>query len=98
MVEFQILETRVFAAWLAALRDSRARAKIARRIDRMRRGNFGDHHSVGGGVSEMRVDFGPGYRVYYVERGAVRVVLLCGGDKSSQARDIERAATLAEEL
>ena len=80
------------------LRDGSAKAKIARRVDRMKRGNFGDHHSVGEGVSEMRIDWGPGYRVYYVERGLVRVVLLCGGDKDSQSRDIKEAKRLAQEV
>ena len=93
-----VQQTDVFSDWLASLRDSRGRAKIARRVDRMRRGNFGDHKSVGGGVSEMRIDAGPGYRLYYVERGGVQVVLLCGGDKDDQQRDIKRARDLAEEV
>ena len=81
-----------------ALRDRRARAKIVRRVDRMKRGNFGDHKSVGGGVSEMRIDEGPGYRVYFTERGDVRIVLLCGGDKSSQSHDVKLAPRLAKEV
>ena len=95
---YEVQQTDVFSGWLAALRDSRGRAKIARRADRMRRGNFGDHKSVGDGVFEMRIDEGPGYRVYYVERGGVRVVLLCGGDKDDQQRDIKRAKELAKEV
>jgi putative addiction module killer protein len=75
-----------------------ARARIAKRIDRLAQGNFGDAKSVGGGVSELRFDFGPGYRVYYTMRGQVVVILLCGGDKGSQQRDIERAMALAKDI
>ncbi len=75
-----------------------ARARIAKRIDRLAQGNFGDAKSIGNGVSELRFDFGPGYRVYYMMRGQVVVILLCGGDKSSQQRDIERAVALVKEV
>ena len=79
--------------WLDDLRDLRARIAILRRIDRVELGNFGDHKSVGGGVSELRVDVGPGYRVYYAQAGNTLVLLLLGGDKRSQQSDIERAIT-----
>lgn len=80
-----------FAEWLASLRDSRARAKIRVRLDRVSLGNLGDCHSVGDGVQELRIDYGPGYRVYFGQEGTTIVLLLCGGDKSTQARDIEIA-------
>lgn len=94
----EIRQTEMFADWLAKLRDRQARVRIIVRIERMQGGNFGDHKSVGEGVTEMRVNYGPGYRVYFVTRGAVCVVLLCGGDKSTQAEDIARARKLAKEL
>jgi putative addiction module killer protein len=90
-------ETVVFASWVKQLRDIRARAKIRVRVDRFAQGNPGDVAPVGDGVSEMRIDYGPGYRVYFVRRGAV-VILLCGGDKSSQSADIARAKTMAKDL
>jgi putative addiction module killer protein len=77
--------------WLDELRDLRARVAILRRIDRVELGNFGDHKSVGGGVSELRIDVGPGYRVYYAQAGNTLVLLLLGGDKRGQQGDIERA-------
>jgi putative addiction module killer protein len=80
------------------LADRRAQEHIAQRIVRLQSGLIGDAKPVGGGVSEIRIDHGPGYRVYFVRRGAVLIVLLCGGDKRSQSRDIVRARTLAEEL
>ncbi len=94
----EVRRTAEFIDWLAALRDSLARARIAKRIDRIAGGNFGDTKSVGDGVSELRFTFGPGYRVYYTRRGDVVVILLCGGDKDSQARDIERAKAMAQEI
>lgn len=87
-----------FDTWLRGLRDRQAVARILLRLERIADGNFGDHKSVGDGVSEMRIDHGPGYRVYYAQRGAVVVILLCGGDKSSQNRDIEKAKQLAQQL
>lgn len=93
-----VRETPVFTRWMAKLRDQKAVANIARRIERMANGNPGDSKSVGAGVSEMRIDYGPGYRVYYVRRGTTLVVLLCGGDKSTQDKDITRAKELASEL
>ena len=80
-----------FTEWLTALRDSRARAKIRVRLDRVSLGNLGDYHSVGEGVQELRIDYGPGYRVYFGQEGTTIVLLLCGGDKSTQTRDIETA-------
>jgi len=80
---------------MITLRDARAKAAVARRIARLRDGNPGDAKSIGEGVSEMRIDYGPGYRVYFTRRGAVVVLLLCGGDKSTQAKDIAKAKELA---
>jgi putative addiction module killer protein len=77
-----------FTDWLNPLRDIRGRAKIRTRLDRVRLGNFGDRTSVGGGVEELRIDFGPGYRVYFGQVGSKVVLLLCGGDKSTQEQDI----------
>lgn len=80
-----------FSEWLASLRDNKARAKIRVRLDRVGLGNLGDCHGVGDGVQELRIDYGPGYRVYFGQVGSAIVLLLCGGDKSTQARDIEQA-------
>jgi len=82
-----------FTVWLAALKDIKARATIRVRLDRLRLGNLGDCQPVGAGVSELRVDFGPGYRVYFGQEGNKKVVLLWGGDKRTQAADIKRAQT-----
>ena len=95
---FDVRRTAEFIDWLTALRDVEARARIAKRIDRIAAGNLGDAKSVGDGVSELRFTFGPGYRVYFTMRGAVVVILLCGGDKGSQRRDIERAKAMVKEL
>ena len=84
-------ETCPFEAWLEGLRDRRARAKIRKRLDRVQFGNLGDVKPVGEGVSELRVDDGPGYRIYFAQVGTTIVVLLCGGDKSSQRQDILKA-------
>jgi putative addiction module killer protein len=80
-----------FNEWLASLRDHRARAKIRVRLDRVSLGNFGDCHGVGEGVQELRVNYGPGYRVYFGQEGTAIVLLLCGGDKNTQMKDIETA-------
>jgi len=80
-----------FAEWVESLRDNQARAQIVVRLNRVRMGNLGDHHAVGQGVSELRIAHGPGYRVYFGRRGNTLVIILCGGDKSSQARDIALA-------
>jgi putative addiction module killer protein len=94
----EVRETTVFSAWMAGLRDHRARGRIAARIDRLADGNPGDAKSVGQGVSELRIDYGPGYRVYFTRSGRLVIVLLCGGDKSAQDRDIAAAKALAKEL
>ena len=92
---YQLRETDVFGKWLRALRDMRAKARILARLESARLGNLGGARSVGGGVSEMRIDVGAGYRVYFTRRQRVILVLLCGGDKSSQTKDIARAKQMA---
>lgn len=93
-----IYTTEVFDDWFESLRDRQAARRIQARIDRAEDGNFGDHKSVGEGVSEMRVHHGPGFRVYFTLRGLEIVILLAGGDKSSQAKDIQIAQELARQL
>lgn len=93
----EIVQTNVFQSWLTKLRDRKAAARVLTRISRLAAGNPGDVKPVGEGVSEMRIDYGPGYRVYFLQRGPVLVVLLCGGDKSTQARDINKAKDIARE-
>ena len=93
-----IKETEEFADWLMALRDRVAKAKILVRIQRLVNGNAGDVKPVGEGISKLRVSYGPGYRVYYVQRGGELIILLCGGDKDSQDKDIAKAKKLAREL
>jgi putative addiction module killer protein len=95
---FQIQQTEIFAKWLISLRDVRAIARILARLDSVRLGNLGDTKTVGDGVSEFRIDVGAGYRVYYTRRHRVVVILLCGGDKSTQNKDIVRAKLLARQL
>jgi putative addiction module killer protein len=90
--------TNAFDAWLAGLRDRRGRTSISQRITRLAAGQLGDVKSVGDRVSELRIDTGPGYRLYFTRRGGHLIVLLCGGDKSSQSRDIARAKALEREL
>lgn len=94
----EVRETIVFAEWLEALRDAQARTRIQARILRLRHGNFGDVKPVGEGVSELRIDFGPGYRLYCVQRGEQLVILLAGGSKKTQSKDIKTALTLAKNL
>ncbi len=94
----EVRQTVVFSRWLEGLADQRAAARIAQRIVRLQSGLFGDVKPVGEGISELRVDYGPGYRVYFVQRGKILIVLLCGGDKRTQARDIGRARALAADL
>lgn len=94
----QVRQTEDFSDWLHRLRDANAVARIVGRIRRMEMGNPGDTRSVGQGILEMRIDYGPGYRVYYVHHGAQIVILLCGGDKRTQQQDIKRAQKLAETL
>ena len=94
----EVRQTETFAKWLMKLRDLRARARIQARIDRLELGNAGDVKPVGEGVSEMRIDYGPGYRVYFIQKGSELIILLAGGDKRSQSRDIQNALNLAKEL
>lgn len=93
-----ILQTAYFSSWFSKLKDKKAKACIQMRIDRAEDGNFGDHKFVGVGVLEMRIDYGPGYRVYYTLRGGLLIILLAGGDKSSQEKDIRKAQALAKKL
>jgi len=94
----QVRQTDEYRKWFAELGDRRARARIDVRIRRLSLGNPGDVRPVGEGVSELRIDYGPGYRVYFVQRGQALVVLLAGGDKRTQDRDIKRALFLARNL
>jgi putative addiction module killer protein len=94
----EVRQTEAFATWFAGLRDERGRAKILARIRRLSLGNPGDVESVGAGVSELRIHFGPGYRVYFIHRRLTLAILLGGGDKSTQNRDIKAAIALAKEL
>ena len=94
----EIRKTETFAQWLDELQDLRARARVQVRIERLAGGNAGDVKAVGEGVSEMRIDYGPGYRVYFTKRGRAVVILLAGGDKHTQANDIRIAQRLADNL
>lgn len=93
-----IQKTDTFDRWLSRLKDTKGKVAILRRISRAKQGNLGDVKPVGEGIAEMRLDVGPGYRLYYMRRGDVVILLLCGGDKSSQPRDIELAKKLAGEI
>jgi putative addiction module killer protein len=94
----EVRQTERFVRWLEDLRDLRGRAKVLARIERIIGGNPGDVRPVGGGVSELRINYGPGYRVYYLQRGTALIILLAGGDKSSQVKDIDEALLLAANL
>jgi len=94
----EVRSSAVFDAWFDALRDRQAQARIAVRIRRLQEGNPGQHRVLKGGVVEMKIDFGPGYRVYFTQRGAEFVLLLAGGDKSTQQHDVQLALRLAKEL
>jgi putative addiction module killer protein len=97
-VMITVRRTATFDSWLHFLKDGRARARIGTRLRRLELGNPGDVKPVGSGVSELRIDYGPGYRVYLVNRGKVLIVLLCGGDKRTQDRDVKQAIEMATEL
>jgi putative addiction module killer protein len=94
----EVRQTEVFENWFKSLKDRRVKARVQARIDRMELGNFGDVAPVGEGVSELRIHYGLGYRVYFVQRGSVIVVLLCGGNKSAQELDIKKAKVIAKQL
>ena len=94
----EIRQTDVYARWIEKLRDRQAIVRIAIRVRRLSLGNPGDVRPVGGGVSELRIDYGPGYRIYFLKQGAALVILLSGGDKSTQADDIAKARNLAQNL
>ncbi len=94
----EIRKTDLFAKWLDNLRDVQAKARVLVRIERLASGNAGDVKPVGEGISEMRIDYGPGYRVYFIKRGSEVIILLAGGDKGSQAGDVKTALRLARNL
>ena len=91
----EVVKSAIFDRWLRTLKDRRAAARVQVRIDRLAAGNPGDVKPVGSGISELRIDYGPGYRVYYLREGHRLILLLCGGDKSSQQQDIEEAKRIA---
>ena len=93
----EVVKSETFDRWIRKLRDRQAKARIEMRIRRLELGNAGDAEPIGDGLSEMRIDYGPGYRVYFMHQGAILVILLCGGDKSTQQKDIAKAKTLAKE-
>jgi len=98
LLMIEIRKTELFANWLDNLLDIQAKARVLVRIERLASGNAGDVKPVGEGVSEMRINYGPGYRVYFIQRGSELIILLAGGDKSSQPRDIRSAIRLAQNL
>jgi putative addiction module killer protein len=91
----ELIASAEFEKWLANLRDTQAKARVLVRLNRVADGNFGDVKAVGSGISELRIPYGPGYRIYLTQRDKTLVLLLCGGDKSTQSRDIERAKAIA---
>jgi putative addiction module killer protein len=93
----EVVQTGEFETWLKRLKDARGKARILRRLDRLAQGNPGDVRPIGKGLSELRLDVGPGYRVYYLQDRDTLILLLCGGDKSTQQKDIDRAHELAEQ-
>ncbi|MBQ8013921.1 MAG: type II toxin-antitoxin system RelE/ParE family toxin [Treponema sp.] len=97
-MEYEVRQTKIFSKWFSKLKDNVAKASIARRIVRFEYGNFGDSKTVGGGVFEMRVDVGKGYRVYFTNKDNKIVILLVGGDKSTQDDDIKTAIEMAKEV
>ena len=94
----EVRKTDIFANWFESLKDRRAKARIQARIDRVEMGNFGDVAPVGEGISELRIFYGPGYRIYFTQRNSTVVILLSGGDKDSQQADITRAKEIAKQL
>ena len=94
---FEILKSNTFERWLMGLKDRQARLRVLSRVDRLSEGNPGDVKPVGSGISELRIDFGPGYRVYFMKRGLLVIVLLAGGDKRTQQADIKRAIKIAKD-
>lgn len=94
----EVVQSDTYAGWFDGLRDPQAKARINARIRRLSMGNFGDVKPVGSGVSELRIGYGPGYRVYFAQRGPLLVLLLCGGDKRTQSADIKRAIAIAAQL
>ena len=97
-MKYEIETTNIFDKWLVGIKDARNRARIISRLDHVRLGNFGDHKNLGGGLFELRFFFGPGFRVYYTVRDGKVVVLFCGGDKSGQSKDIDKARAIMAEL
>jgi putative addiction module killer protein len=97
-VMIEIRETEVYALWFSHLRDRRAKARIDTRVRRLSLGNPGDVKPVGSGVSELRIDYGPGYRIYFIQRESTLIILLAGGDKRTQQQDITHAIELAQDL
>lgn len=95
---FEVIESVAFQAWISELKDRKARTRIAARITRVAQGNLGDWKPIQGAVSELRIDYGPGYRLYFTRRGTKVILLQCGGDKRTQAADIRRALKMVDEL
>ena len=95
---YQVQQTDIFSKWLSKLRDRRGTARILARIESLRQGNNGDSRSLGSGLHELRIHFGPGYRIYFTRKAGLVVLLLCGGDKSSQSKDMARARNVLAEL
>ena len=98
MPTIKLRKTELYAKWIDGLRDTKARARILVRVERLAAGNAGDVKPVGEGVSELRINYGPGYRIYYKQQGSELIILLAGGDKGSQSRDINTALRLARNL
>ena len=96
--KYKVVETEIFAKWFASLKDEKTKARIDKRIYRMRHGNFGDTKALNNEVFELRIKFGPGYRIYYTQRERTIVILLCAGDKSTQSKDIKKAKKMASEV
>ena len=95
---YEIKSTKTFSHWLMKLKDFKGRIAVARRIERMEHGNFGDVKSIGASISELRIQTGPGYRVYFTKREEQIIILLVGGDKSTQSKDIEKAKKMLKEI